>query len=87
MIVQNRRNDESFAETTLNTRALQARDLRYIRNDSPGKLISSQIQWLIQKNITTVIDLWGKEENLLHPCILESKDNLMVFDFLCQNPS
>lgn len=62
----------SLLPSTLNTRALPTRDFRYIRSDYPRNLTPSEIQWLIQKNITTVIDLREEKKYVNHPCILES---------------
>ena len=47
----------SILQTTLNTRALPTGDMRYVRSDYPGKLTDEEVQWLLQRDITTIVDL------------------------------
>ena len=51
----------TLLQSTLNTRALPTGNLRYIRSDYPGKLTDQEVKWLLQNDITTVVDL--REEN------------------------
>ena len=46
----------SLLQSTQNTRALPSGDFRYIRSDYPGNLTTSEVQWLLQNNIVTIID-------------------------------
>lgn len=69
----------SLLQSTLNTRALPTGDLRYIRSDYPGNLTPSEIRWLAENNITTVIDLREEKEYLIHPCILESMPGFVFY--------
>ena len=62
----------SLFRSTLNTRALPVGQLRYIRSDYPGKLSEAEVQWLLEKNITTIIDLREEKEYRVKPCVLES---------------
>ena len=57
----------SLLQSTLNTRALPTGDLRYIRSDYPGKLTTSEVQWLLQNNVTTIIDLREEKEYQVKP--------------------
>lgn len=61
----------SMFKSTLNTRALPIGGLRYIRSDVPLLLTEEEIQWLISKNITTLVDLRSKEEVERKPCPLK----------------
>ena len=69
----------SLLQSTLNIRALPTGDLRYIRSDYPGNLTPSEIRWLVENNITTVIDLREEKEYLIHPCILESMPGFVFY--------
>ena len=52
----------TLLQSTLNTRALPTGNLRYIRSDYPGKLTDQEVKWLLQNDITTVIDLREEKE-------------------------
>ena len=52
----------SLLKSTRNTRALPTGTMRYIRSDVPTNLTDEEIQWLLDNNITTVIDLRSEEE-------------------------
>lgn len=69
----------SLLQSTLNTRALPTGDLRYIRSDYPGKLTTSEVQWLLQNNVTTIIDLREEKEYQVKPCILESEPGFIYY--------
>ena len=53
---------KSLLQSTLNTRALPTGDLRYIRSDFPGNLSDEEVQWLVENNITTIVDLREEKE-------------------------
>ena len=61
----------SLLKTTLNTRALPAGDMRYIRSDFPGKLTEEEVQWLLRNGITTIVDLREEKEYSVRQCRLE----------------
>ena len=63
----------SLLRSTLNTRALPTKDLRYIRSDFPGSLTDEEVRWLKDNNITTIVDLREEKEFLAKPCRLESE--------------
>ena len=60
----------SLLKSTLNTRALPTGDLRYIRSDFPGNLSDDEVLWLVNNNITTIVDL--REEKNCYKVILQS---------------
>lgn len=68
----------SLLESTKNTRAILPDSLRFIRSDVPDKITQRDIQWLIDNNITTVIDLREESEYTARRCPLE--DNT-AFDY------
>ena len=63
----------SLFRSTLNTRALPAGDLRYIRSDYPADLSREEVRWLIDNDITTIVDLREEKEYSVNPCRLESE--------------
>ena len=64
----------SLLKSTRNTRALPTGTMRYIRSDAPTNLTDEEIQWLLDNNITTVIDLRSEEEVCEKPCQLAAKE-------------
>ena len=54
----------SLLQSTLNTRALPVGNLRYIRSDYPGKLTEQEVHWLLQNDITTIVDLREEKETV-----------------------
>ena len=70
----------SLFKSTENTRALLCNSLRYVRSDAPDKLSESEIQWLLDRNITTIIDLRGPTETRSRPCVLEHRDGFSYFN-------
>lgn len=69
----------SILHTTLNTRALPTDDFRYIRSDYPGNLSDSEIVWLLEKNITTIVDLREEKEYIAMPCRLENEEGFKYY--------
>ena len=63
----------------MNTRALPTGDLKYIRSDYPGKLTDEEVHWLIQNNITTIVDLREPKEYEARPCRLEREDGFSYY--------
>ena len=64
----------SLLQSTKNTRALPTGTMRYIRSDVPEHLTDKEVQWLLDNNITTIIDLRSEEEILKKPCFLKNQD-------------
>ena len=69
----------SLLQSTLNTRALPTGDMRYIRSDYPGKLSDSETRWLIDNDITTIVDLREEKEYLNKPCRLETEKGFIYY--------
>ena len=68
--------DEDYMEhifkNTLNTRTILKDSLRFIRSDVPTVLSEEEKLWLIENNITTVVDLRTDKERIRKVCPLES---------------
>lgn len=63
----------SLLPSTRNTRALPTGTLRYIRSDVPENLTAAEIQWLLDNQITTVVDLRSEEERSQRPSCLAAQ--------------
>lgn len=63
----------SLLPSTRNTRALPTGTLRYIRSDVPENLTAAEIQWLLDNQITTVVDLRSEEERSQRPSCLAAR--------------
>ncbi len=61
---------DKLLQTTLNTRAILPNSLRYIRSDVPNNLTDNEIQWLIDNNILTIVDLREEDERNRKACRL-----------------
>ncbi len=69
----------SLFKSTLNTRALPIGGLRYIRSDAPLLLSDEEIQWLLNHNITTLVDLRSSEEVVRKPCPLKEIEGFTYY--------
>lgn len=69
----------SLLKSTRNTRALPTGTMRYIRSDAPVNLTDGEIQWLIDNNITTIVDLREDEEILKKPCNLSMMSGFQYY--------
>lgn len=65
----------SLFHSTKNTRSLPTGDYRYIRSDVPTSLTDSEIRWLREHDVTTVVDLREEKEVSKTPCPLASMDD------------
>lgn len=65
--------------STKNTRALPTGTLRYIRSDLPENLTEKEINWLLENNITTLVDLRSKEETEKRPCTLKEREGFTYY--------
>ncbi len=63
----------SLLDSTLNTRALPTGTMRYIRSDCPSKLSGTEVKWLIENDITTIVDLREEKECVTRVCRLENE--------------
>ena len=69
----------SLLKSTLNTRTLPVGNLRYIRSDYPGKLTEQEVHWLLQNDITTIVDLREEKEYKARPCSLEKREGFTYY--------
>lgn len=69
----------SLLQSTRNTRALPTGLMRYIRSDFPEHLTKQEIKWLLDNNITTIVDLRSDGEVLKNPCVLKYLDGFEYF--------
>ncbi len=53
--------------------------MRYIRSDTPEYLTDAEVQWLLDNNIITIVDLRSDEEIAKKPCSLKEKEGFMYF--------
>lgn len=68
----------SLFSSTLNTRALPVDGMRYIRSDTPLNLTREEIQWLLDNNITTLVDLRSEQELERKPCPLQKMEEFTL---------
>lgn len=69
----------SLLQSTLNTRALPTGNMRYIRSDYPGKISDEEVRWLIDNDITTIVDLREEKEYSDKPCRLEMENGFVYY--------
>lgn len=69
----------SLFSSTLNTRALPVDGMRYIRSDAPLNLTREEIQWLLDNNITTLVDLRSEQELKRKPCPLQKMEEFTYY--------
>lgn len=84
----------SLFESTNNTRLLLQDSLRYIRSDVPNHLNENEIQWLLENNVRTIIDLRTPMEIEQKPCPLANRNGFRYYnmpvtggDIVPNNPS
>lgn len=65
----------SLFESTKNTRFLLSDCAKYIRSDLPINLSEKEIQWLLQNNVRTIIDLRSATELEQKPCALANNSH------------
>lgn len=69
----------SLLQSTRNTRVLPTGTMRYIRSDVPENLTDTEIQWLLDHHVTTIVDLRSDEECVRKPCCLKGRDGFQYF--------
>lgn len=62
----------SLLKSTLNTRYLPIGGIRYIRSDALLCLTEEEIQWLLDNDISTLVDLRSTQELERKPCPLQN---------------
>ena len=60
----------SILKSTKNTRAILKDSYKWVRSDVPNNLTEQEIQWLIENNIVTVVDLREESERETKVCPL-----------------
>lgn len=65
----------SLFESTKNTRYLLSDNKRYLRSDVPDRISSKEVDWLLENNFLTVIDLRDKEEIEARKCPLKENSS------------
>ncbi len=70
----------SLFKSTLNTRALLPNSFKYIRSDVPSKISEEEIEWLLENNVTTIVDLRSASELLEKPCVLHQHSKFMYYN-------
>lgn len=61
----------SLLKSTKNTRSILSDNLRFVRSDVPAYISKEEIQWLIENNIVTIIDLRDEKERARKKCPLD----------------
>lgn len=69
----------SLLSCTRNTRQLLPGSFRYIRSDVPVSVTREDIQWLLEHNIRTIVDLRSLEEKERKPCPLEDREGFEYY--------
>lgn len=69
----------SLLQSTNNTRVLPTGTNQYFRSDFPENLTDEEIQWLLDNNIITIIDLRSDEEIFKKPCSLKEIEEFRYF--------
>lgn len=69
----------SLLQSTRNTRVLPTGTNQYVRSDFPEKLTDEEIRWLLDNDITTIVDLRSDEEIVKKPCCLKEIEGFTYF--------
>ncbi len=64
----------SLLPSTRNTRVLPVGGTRFIRSDFPENLTEPEVQWLLDHDVVTLVDLRSDEELARKPCGLKERD-------------
>ncbi|MBR2460770.1 MAG: tyrosine-protein phosphatase [Clostridia bacterium] len=68
-------------QSTLNTRQITENCMKYIRSDVPVTVSESERLWLLENNVTTVVDLRTEEERARKPCPLTEDSRFSYYFF------
>lgn len=69
----------SLLHSTKNTRVLPTGTNQYFRSDFPENLTDEEIQWLLDNDIITIVDLRSDEEIAKKPCRLKEIEGFTYF--------
>ena len=67
-------------KNTLNTRSILGENLRYIRSDVPTEISKEEMEWLLENDVFTIVDLRTEGERTKKVCPLETDGR---FDYFC----
>ncbi|MBE5881642.1 MAG: tyrosine-protein phosphatase [Lachnospiraceae bacterium] len=70
---------ECILESTKNTRTILPDSLRYVRSDVPDYITAQETEWLVENNITTLVDLRTNEERAKRKCELAEDNRFRYF--------
>lgn len=70
---------DSLLKSTLNTRTLPIGGMRYIRSDAPLCLTEKEIEWLLDNDICTLVDLRSTHEVEHAPCPLKNMNGFTYY--------
>lgn len=70
---------EYIFENTINTRPILKDSLKFIRSDVPTFITEKERSWLLEKNITVIIDLRTDEERSRKECPLEKDKRFQYY--------
>lgn len=70
---------DSLLKNTQNTRAILPDSFRFVRSDVPNCITESEIQWLVDNNIVTVIDLREESERERKKCSLINNSSFQYY--------
>jgi len=71
----------SLLQSTRNTRILPTGSMKYIRSDFPESLTEQEVNWLLDNDVTTIVDLRSDEEAAKKPFCLKGKKEFHYFHF------
>ena len=63
----------SLLKSTNNTRAILPDSYRFLRSDVPSRITEEEVQWLLEHDIRTIIDLRAASELERRPCPLQER--------------
>lgn len=69
----------SLFKNTYNTRSILPDGFRFIRSDVPNRITEKEVQWLIDHNVTTVIDLRDDKEREQKKCQLINNKHFQYY--------
>lgn len=69
----------SLFKNTYNTRSILPDGFRFIRSDVPNRITEKEVQWLIDHNVTTVIDLRDDKEREEKKCQLINNKHFQYY--------
>jgi len=75
---------EDYFKCTLNSRSILENNLKFNRSDVPTSVTEEEKLWLIERDITVIVDLRTDEERLKKQCPLEKDERFQYYCCLFQ---